>query len=135
MPDFDLWSFVAGLGIFLLGISQMESGLKNLAGKSFRHFIRTQTQNPIKAILVGVFITAILQSSSVVSLMVLAFVGAGIIPLRNAIAIILGTNIGTTITGWIVASVGFISNRCICLAFFRYWRNSYYIFEFTRVFL
>ncbi|MEX1193319.1 MAG: Na/Pi symporter [Brumimicrobium sp.] len=107
MPDFDIWSFVAGLGIFLLGISQMEGGLKNLAGKSFRHFIRTQTQNPIKAILVGVFITAILQSSSVVSLMVLAFVGAGIIPLRNAIAIILGTNIGTTITGWIVASIGF----------------------------
>lgn len=62
MPDFDIWSFIAGLGIFLLGISQMEGGLKNLAGKSFRHFIRTQTQNPIKAILVGVLITAILQS-------------------------------------------------------------------------
>lgn len=107
MPDFDIWIFIAGLGIFLLGISQMENGLKNLAGKSFRHFIRTQTQNPFKAILVGVLITAILQSSSVVSLMVLAFVGAGIIPLRNAIAIILGTNIGTTITGWIVASIGF----------------------------
>ena len=107
MPDFDIWSFIAGLGIFLLGISQMEGGLKNLAGKSFRHFIRTQTQNPVKAILVGLSITAILQSSSVVSLMVLAFVGAGIIPLRNAIAIILGTNIGTTITGWIVASIGF----------------------------
>mgnify|MGYP000252755974 CR=1 FL=1 len=107
MPDFDIWSFIAGLGIFLLGVSQMESGLKNLGGKSFRHFIRTQTKNPIKAILVGVFITALLQSSSVVSLMVLAFVGAGIIPLRNAIAIILGTNIGTTITGWIVASIGF----------------------------
>jgi phosphate:Na+ symporter len=107
MPDFDIWNFIAGLGIFLLGISQMEEGLKNLAGKSFRHFIRTQTQNPIKAILVGVVITAILQSSSVVSLMVLAFVGAGIIPLRNAIGVILGTNIGTTITGWIVASIGF----------------------------
>jgi phosphate:Na+ symporter len=107
MPDFDVWSFIAGLGIFLLGISQMEGGLKNLAGKSFRHFIRNQTQNPIKAILVGVLITSILQSSSVVSLMVLAFVGAGIIPLRNAIAIILGTNIGTTVTGWIVASIGF----------------------------
>lgn len=107
MPNFDIWSFIAGLGIFLLGISQMEGGLKNLAGKSFRHFIRTHTNNPFKAILVGVFITAILQSSSVVSLMVLAFVGARIIPLRNAIAIILGTNIGTTVTGWIVASIGF----------------------------
>lgn len=107
MPDIDFWIFIAGLGIFLLGIGQMEAGIKNLAGKSFRHFLRKHTQNPIKAILVGVFITAIMQSSSVVSLMVLAFVGAGIIPLRNAIGIIFGTNLGTTMTGWIVASIGF----------------------------
>jgi phosphate:Na+ symporter len=107
MPDIDVWIFIAGLGIFLLGIGQMEAGIKNLAGKSFRHFLKKHTQNPIKAILVGVFITAIMQSSSVVSLMVLAFVGAGIIPLRNAIGIIFGTNLGTTMTGWIVASIGF----------------------------
>lgn len=107
MPAIDFWIFIAGLGVFLLGINQMESGLKNLAGKSFRTFLRKHTQNPFKAIIVGVLVTSILQSSSVVSLMVLAFVGAGIIPLRNAIAIILGTNLGTTITGWIVAAVGF----------------------------
>lgn len=107
MPDIDVWIFIAGLGIFLLGIGQMEAGIKNFAGKSFRHFLKKHTQNPIKAILVGVFITAIMQSSSVVSLMVLAFVGAGIIPLRNAIGIIFGTNLGTTMTGWIVASIGF----------------------------
>lgn len=107
MPDIDFWIFIAGLGIFLLGIGQMEAGIKNLAGKSFRLFLRKHTQNPVKAILVGVFITAIMQSSSVVSLMVLAFVGAGIIPLRNAIGIIFGTNLGTTMTGWIVASIGF----------------------------
>ena len=99
--------FVAGLGIFLLGINQMENGLKNLAGKSFRTFLKKYTENAFLAILVGIIVTSILQSSSVVSLMVLAFVGAGIIPLRNAIAIIFGTNLGTTITGWIVASVGF----------------------------
>lgn len=107
MPDIDFWVFVAGLGVFLLGINQMENGLKNLAGKSFRTFLRKYTENPFLAILVGVFVTSILQSSSVVSLMVLAFVGAGIIPLRNAIAIIFGSNLGTTVTGWIVASVGF----------------------------
>lgn len=107
MPDLDIWSFIAGLGIFLLGINQMEGGIKNLAGRSFRRFIRKHTSNPIKAVFVGLIITAIVQSSSVVSLMVLAFVGARIIPLRNAIAIILGTNIGTTVTGWIVASIGF----------------------------
>lgn len=107
MPDIDVWIFVAGLGVFLLGIGQMEAGIKNLAGKSFRHFLKKHTQNPIKAIFVGIAITAIMQSSSVVSLMVLAFVGAGIIPLRNAIGIIFGTNLGTTMTGWIVASIGF----------------------------
>lgn len=107
MPAIDFWMFVAGLGVFLLGINQMESGIKNLAGKSFRTFLRKHTKNPFKAVLVGVIVTAVLQSSSVVSLMVLAFVGAGIIPLRNAIAIIFGTNLGTTVTGWIVASIGF----------------------------
>jgi len=107
MPGIDFWMFVAGLGVFLLGINQMENGLKNLAGKSFRIFFRKYTDNIFLAILVGVFITAILQSSSVVSLMTLAFVGAGIIPLKNAIALIFGTNLGTTVTGWIVASIGF----------------------------
>ena len=107
MPDIDFWIFIAGLGIFLLGIGQMEDGLKNLGGKSFRNFLKKHTKNAFKAVLVGTLVTAVLQSSSVVSLMVLAFVGAGIIPLRNAIAIIFGANLGTTITGWIVATVGF----------------------------
>ena len=107
MPDIDFWSFIAGLGIFLLGIGQMEVGLKNLGGKSFRNFLKKHTNNPFKGILVGTLVTAILQSSSVVSLMVLAFVGARIIPLRNAIGIIFGANLGTTVTGWIVATIGF----------------------------
>jgi phosphate:Na+ symporter len=107
MPNLDFWMFLAGLGIFLLGINQMELGIKNLAGKSFRRFLRNYTKNPFLGILLGVIVTSILQSSSVVSLMVLAFVGAGIIPLRNAIGIIFGANLGTTITGWIVASIGF----------------------------
>ena len=64
----------------------------------------------IKAILSGIGITAILQSSSVVSLMVLAFVGAGIIELKNAIGIIIGSNLGTTLTGWVVAYFGFSFN-------------------------
>lgn len=107
MPAIDFWIFVAGLGVFLLGINQMEVGLKNLAGKSFRKFLKTYTRNPFLGMLVGTFITAILQSSSVVSLMTLAFVGAGIIPFRNAIGVVFGANLGTTATGWIVASIGF----------------------------
>lgn len=107
MPNIDFWIFIAGLGVFLLGINQMESGLKNLAGKSFRKFLRNYTRNPFLGMLVGTVITAVLQSSSVVSLMTLAFVGAGIIPFRNAIGVIFGANLGTTATGWIVASIGF----------------------------
>ena len=104
---FDIWEFLAGLGIFLLGMAMIERGLAALAGRPFKQFLRKHTNHPIKAILSGTAVTAILQSSSVVSLMVLAFVGAGIIELYNAIGIILGSNLGTTLTGWIVAYFGF----------------------------
>jgi len=108
--SFDGWEFLAGLGIFLLAMALMETSLEALAGRSFKKFLRQYTNHPIKAVLSGIFITIILQSSSVVSLMVLAFVGAGIIELRNAIGIIIGSNLGTTLTGWIVAYFGFSFN-------------------------
>lgn len=107
IPNIDIWFFIAGLGVFLLGINQMEGGIKSLAGKSFRKYMRSYTRNPFYGILIGTIITAILQSSSVVSLMTIAFVGAGIIPLKNAVGVIFGANLGTTATGWIVASIGF----------------------------
>lgn len=103
---FDIWKFLAGLGVFLFGLSLAEQALKNLAGRSFKRFLRTQT-NLFMSTVAGVVATVVLQSSSVVSLMVLAFVGAGILSLRNAIGIIFGTNLGTTFTGWIVTTLGF----------------------------
>jgi phosphate:Na+ symporter len=105
--EFESWKFLAGLGIFLFAMFFVEESLKNLAGRSLKNILRQFTNTPLKGVSVGVFITAILQSSSVVSLMVLAFVGAGIIQLKNAIAIIFGTNLGTTFTGWIVVWIGF----------------------------
>ena len=105
--SFNLWEFFAGLGIFLLAMVLLENALEQLAGRSFKKFLRRHTNSPLKAIFGGMIITALLQSSSVVSLMVLAFVGAGIIELRNAIGIIIGSNLGTTFTGWIVAYFGF----------------------------
>ena len=107
MEEFKVWEFLAGLGIFLLGMLGMESSLEELAGRTFKKVLRKYTNNPVKAVLIGILVTIIFQSSSVVSLMVLAFVGAGIIELRNAIGIIIGSNLGTTFTGWIVAYVGF----------------------------
>lgn len=107
MSALNIWEFVAGLGIFLFGMTQVEHALNKFAGKRLGVFLRDQTNNPIKSIFGGTFATAFLQSSSVVSLMVLAFVGAGIIEMRNALGIIFGANLGTTLTGWIVATIGF----------------------------
>ena len=101
---------LAGVGIFLLGMSFLEDALRKLAGRSFKLFLRNQTTNKFKAIAGGAIVTGVLQSSSVVNLMVLAFVGAGVITMQNALAVILGSNIGTTLTSWLVASLGFAFN-------------------------
>jgi phosphate:Na+ symporter len=103
----ELWKFLAGLGLFLYGMNLMEHVLKKVSGRSFKLFLRKYTHSLFKSIVGGTLITGLLQSSSVVSLLVLAFVGAGIITYRNALGVILGSNLGTTLTSWIVATVGF----------------------------
>jgi phosphate:Na+ symporter len=107
MQLFDGWKFMAGLGIFLFGMVTMEESIKLLAGRSFKTMIRRYTGTRVKGLITGMISTAILQSSSAVSLMVLAFVGAGLIALVNAIAVIMGAKVGTTLTAWIVAVFGF----------------------------
>ncbi|MFD2036929.1 Na/Pi cotransporter family protein [Belliella marina] len=104
---FDTWKFVAGIGLFLWGMNQLEVSIKDMAGKSFRNLLQKSTDTAWKGVLIGASITAVLQSSSLVTLMVLAFLGAGVISLRNAIGVILGANLGTTVTAWIVATLGF----------------------------
>jgi phosphate:Na+ symporter len=108
--NLDIWKLLAGLGIFMFGMFLMEESVKNLAGRSFKTFIRNYTTGRIRSVVSGTLVTAILQSSSAVSLMVLAFVGAGIMAMENAIGVILGSNIGTTATAWIVAFFGFKLN-------------------------
>lgn len=98
---------IAGIGIFLLGINQIECSLRDLGSASLTNAIERFANTPFRGVLIGLFATAILQSSSVVGLITLAFVGAGILSLRLAITIILGANLGTTATGWIVALIGF----------------------------
>ena len=107
ISEFDAWRLLAGLGLFLFGMHQLEVALKQLAGRPFKQFLRQHTSHPVKGILSGAFATAVLQSSSVVSLIVLAFVGTGIISLASAIGIVFGSKLGTTATGWIVATIGF----------------------------
>jgi len=103
----DLWKLLAGLGIFMYGMFLLEDSIKALSGRAFRKMIAHYTKGRIRSIQSGLFTTAILQSSSAVSLMVLAFVGAGVMSMENAIGVMMGSNIGTTCNAWIVAALGF----------------------------
>lgn len=110
MQGLEFWQMLAGVALFLLGTRFMEESLRQMTGRQFKLFLKKQTENKVKAIAGGVLITALLQSSSVVNLLVLAFVGARIISTRNALALVLGANLGSTITGWIVLMAGFSYN-------------------------
>jgi len=98
---------LSGLGIFLFGMSFMESALKEFAGVKFKQWIKNSTSSTSKAILTGAGATALLQSSGVVSLMALSFVSASLISLQGGIGLVFGANIGTTATAWLVAILGF----------------------------
>ncbi|TAH43512.1 MAG: Na/Pi cotransporter family protein [Bacteroidetes bacterium] len=98
---------LTGLTLFIFGMMRVESSLKEMAGRPFKKFLQNQTKHPLKAVLAGTTVTAVLQSSSVVLLMVLSFVGAGIMEMRNALAVVLGSNLGTTLDSWVVAIFGF----------------------------
>ncbi|MBK9459283.1 MAG: Na/Pi cotransporter family protein [Sphingobacteriales bacterium] len=140
MDNLEIWRFLAGIGFFIHGMGQIENVLKNVSGRSLKLFISRNTQNLFKAIAIGAIITGIAQSSSVVSLIVLAFVEAGVITFRNALGLILGTNLGTTLSSWIVATVGFkvnitgyafpiIAITTIGMFFFEKKRNLYNLFS------
>lgn len=105
--EFQLIGLLAGIGIFLFGMFELEESLKKISGGAFRRLIRSFTSNWFRSVLTGIVSTAVLQSSSAVTLMVLAFAGAGLLGMENAIGIIMGSNLGTTLTSWIVALVGF----------------------------
>jgi phosphate:Na+ symporter len=100
----------AGIGLFLFAMYLIEESLKNLSGRNFKLFLQRITKNRFGAIAGGAIVTGVLQSSSMVSLMVLAFVGAGVFTMKNAMAIILGANLGTTLDSWVVATLGFKVN-------------------------
>ncbi|MDI9320579.1 MAG: Na/Pi symporter [Phycisphaerales bacterium] len=105
-----LLKLCAGIGLFLFAMYLLEESLKNLSGRNFKLFLQRMSKNKIGAVAGGAIITGLLQSSSMVSLMVLAFVGAGVFSIKNAFAIILGANLGTTLDSWMVATLGFKTN-------------------------
>ena len=97
--DIDAWKFLAGLMLFLLAMNLVEQAVQALAGRSFKALIARNTSTPLRGILSGTVTTAVLQSSSLVSLMMLAFVGARVIKLKDALLVVFGANLGTTATG------------------------------------
>jgi phosphate:Na+ symporter len=102
-----IFKLAAGIGLFVFAMHLLEEAIKNLSGRNFKLFLQRFTKNRVAAAASGAFVTAILQSSSMVSLMVLAFVGAGVFTMRTALAVILGANLGTTLSNWLLATVGF----------------------------
>ncbi len=105
--ELNLVELLAGIGIFLFGMYQLEEALKQLSGGTFRKLLRRFTENWFRSVVSGTVATAVLQSSTAVSLMVLAFAGAGVLGMESAIGVIIGSNLGTTLTSWIVATLGF----------------------------
>lgn len=106
----DIWRTLAGIAVFLLGMNFLEDGLKQLAGRRFKLFLRKQSGKKLSALGSAAVVTGVLQSSSVVNLMILALAGASIINMQHALALMLGTNLGTTLSTWFVAAVGFKLN-------------------------
>ena len=91
------------LGMFLFGMSLMSGGLQKMAGEKLRAFMASMTSNRFKCVLTGIIVTALVQSSTATTLMLVSFVNAGLLALANAIGVIMGANIGTTVTAWIFA--------------------------------
>ena len=98
-----LFQFVGGLGMFLYGMNIMADGLQKSAGGKLKNIMGFLTKNRLVAVLVGAGVTAIIQSSSATTVMVVGFVNAGMLNLTQAVGVIMGANIGTTITAWIVS--------------------------------
>jgi len=97
---------VGGLGLFLYGMSLMSEGLKKVAGQKLRNLLESLTRQPVVAVLIGALVTCLIQSSSATTVMTVGFVNAGLLTLRNALSVVLGANIGTTFTAWLVSGLG-----------------------------
>ena len=108
MAYLSLWiQAFAGLGLFLFGMLYLESQIKASAGRAFKRWVHKTTDTTFKSLLSGLSATALFQSSSIVSLMALSLIGAQLINLESAIAILFGSNLGTTVTAWIIGLIGF----------------------------
>jgi phosphate:Na+ symporter len=103
-------SLLGSLGLFLYGMKIMSEGLEKFAGDRLRSILAAMTKNRVMGVFTGILITALIQSSSATTVMVVSFVNAGLMTLKQAIGVIMGANVGTTVTAWIISAVGFKVN-------------------------
>ena len=106
----NIFSLVGSLALFLFGMKTMSEGLEKFAGDRLRSILAAMTKNRVMGVLTGILITALIQSSSATTVMVVSFVNAGLMTLGQSIGVIMGANIGTTVTAWIISAVGFKVN-------------------------
>ena len=104
---FDFLRLIGSLGLFLYGMKIMSEGLQKFAGDSLRRILTAMTTTRVTGVLTGVLITALIQSSSATTVMVVSFVNAGLLTLTQSIGVIMGANIGTTVTAWLISALGF----------------------------
>ena len=107
---FDFLTLLGSLGLFLYGMKVMSDALMELAGDRMRKILASATSNPLFAVLTGFTITAVIQSSSATTLMVVSFANASLLSLTESIGVIMGANIGTTVTAWLISLLGFKVN-------------------------
>ena len=107
---YDFLKLIGGLGLFLYGMKIMSEGLQKVAGDRLRSILTAMTTNRVTGMLTGVLITALIQSSSATTVMVVSFVNAGLLTLAESITVIMGANVGTTVTAWIISIFGFKVN-------------------------
>ena len=111
MSAFHVLTLFGGLAIFLYGMTLMGEGLEKQAGGKLQHILERLTANPLKGLLLGAGVTAVIQSSSATTVMVVGFVNSGLMQLSQAISIIMGANVGTTITAWLLSTTGMESDH------------------------
>ena len=118
MDIFDVLTLLGGIALFLFGMTYMGDALKKLAGHHMRNILSNVTSNPLKGFIVGLAVTMIIQSSTATNVMVLSFINAGMMSLANSIPLMIGANLGTTVTAWIM-SLSEINGAGLILKFFR----------------
>ena len=118
----NIFSLVGSLALFLFGMKTMSEGLEKFAGDRLRSILAAMTKNRVMGVLTGILITALIQSSSATTVMVVSFVNAGLMTLAQSIGVIMGANIGTTVTAWIISAVGFKVNIAAFAIPLEHWR-------------